>query len=64
MLVPESGASTIMKKATRQPIAKPVKRVRRGDVVKARIVAMRVNEIAVSATNATASPVGPGTVTA
>src|SRR5215469_12396737 len=64
MLIPESGDSTLIKRATRQPAASPVKRVKRGEEEHVRTVAMSPNEIIVSATKATATPFGPGTVMA
>jgi hypothetical protein len=45
-------------------MATPVKRIKRGDVVNASIIAMKVHEITSSATKATASPADPGTVIA
>jgi hypothetical protein len=62
MLVPERGNSTLMNRAIRRPTARPVKRARRKDEVKASIVDMRPKEIAASATKAMATPFGPGTV--
>jgi hypothetical protein len=64
MLVPERGASMMMRRLTSVPIARAVKGLRRAVEMKTKIVAMRRNEINVSAMNAISAPAGPGTVTA
>ena len=58
MLVPDNGASMMIKTSTRTPIANAVKRIRRGEEKQIKIVAMRRNEISVSAMKATIHQLG------
>ena len=64
MLMPDSGASTVMYSATRAPANHPVKRARRGMFETRRITAIRIAEMMNSAMNAPAGPRKPGTVAA
>src|SRR6185369_1308209 len=62
MQMPESGASMLMKPATRKPATQGVKRAVRGEFATFRTIATRRNEMANSAANATQGPRGPGRV--
>jgi len=63
MLMPEIGASTVMKTATSAPQTRPVYAATLGVPVITSTTAIRMADIAASATKATPRPRGPGTVT-
>jgi hypothetical protein len=62
MLMPENGASTVMKVATRTATTAPVKRERRCWFETESTTSISTNEMVASAVKATTSPVGPGAV--
>jgi hypothetical protein len=62
MLIPDSGASSVMNAATSTPAAMPVSRASRSAFDITRTVSIITNEIAVSAPKAHADPGGPGIV--
>src|SRR5207249_8839251 len=64
MLMPESGASRLMYKATKTPAKIPVRRVQRGEFEALRTTVIRRNEMISSATNAIPGPREPGSVAA
>ncbi len=64
MLMPEIGASNVMKSATQAPAAIPVKRLVRGSFETASTTVIRMKVMRTSAPKARARPAGPGIVTA
>ena len=63
-LIPESGASTMMKVATSAAAHSPVNRLRPGRFETIRMTVIRISVMRASAANATPRPPGPGAVAA
>lgn len=62
MLIPETGASTLMYVATSAPAKSPVRRSSRRAFELINTTDMRMKEMTSSATKAAAAPDAPGTV--